>query len=120
MDKSVTDQGITLIINEALADDSTLVLGYTIKSGGQIEDLPLAGTMIMGARVNGSSPQGGGFSGEYINPQRYDIKKDESHPNDFTMVFPALDLSQSYSICTSQLATIDFMEDLKIKIELQK
>ncbi|AET67807.1 hypothetical protein Desor_2205 [Desulfosporosinus orientis DSM 765] len=59
-------------------------------------------------------------AGEYIHPQRYDIRRDENHPNDFTMVFPALDLSQGYSVSTSQFTHMDFMEDFKIKIELKK
>jgi len=58
--------------------------------------------------------------GEYVIPKRYDIRRDEEHPNDFTMVFPAFDLSKEYSVGTTQFENIDFMEDLKYKIELNK
>ncbi|MCB8815395.1 DUF4179 domain-containing protein [Desulfosporosinus shakirovi] len=72
VDKSVTDNGITLTINEALADDSTLILGYTIKSDSRNEDLQMAGTNIMGGLlINGSSPKGVGFSGEYLDEKTY-------------------------------------------------
>jgi hypothetical protein len=68
----------------------------------------------------GSSLHVKNAAGEYVMPKRYDIRRDEEHPNDFMMVFPALDLSKQYSVGTFQFENIDFMEDLKFKIELNQ
>jgi hypothetical protein len=68
----------------------------------------------------GSSLHVKNAAGEYVTPKRYDIRRDEEHPNDFTMVFPALDLSKQYSVGTFQFENIEFMEDLKFKIELNQ
>jgi len=38
VNKSITDHGITVTINEALADDTKIMIGYTIKSNTKIED----------------------------------------------------------------------------------
>jgi len=57
-------------------------------------------------------------AGEYVTPKQY-IKRDEEHPNEFTMVFPALEGNQQYSVSTSRFENIDFMEELKIMIELR-
>jgi hypothetical protein len=64
--KSVTDQGITLTINEALADDSKLIIGYTVKSAGKIKDLQGV-TLIAFLKINGSSGGGGSGTGEYLD-----------------------------------------------------
>jgi len=47
VNKSVTDKGITLTINEVLCDDSTLMIGYTIKSEGNIKDIIKTGKELM-------------------------------------------------------------------------
>ena len=70
VDKSVTDQGVTLTINEALADDSTLIIGYTVKSYRKIDASQLAMLMSF-LRINGGLPQGGGSSGEYLDDKTY-------------------------------------------------
>ena len=72
VDKSVTDQGITVTINEALADDTKITLGYTIKSGVKIEakDLWLA-DLFEATKVNGSNLGGGGARGEFIDDFTY-------------------------------------------------
>lgn len=56
-------------------------------------------------------------AGEYVTPSSYDIRRDKEHPNDFTMVFPALDLNKRYSVCETPQFD-EFMENLKFKIEL--
>lgn len=57
-------------------------------------------------------------AGEYVTPKQY-IKRDEENTNEFTMVFPALEGSKQYSVSTSRFENIDFMEELKIMIELR-
>jgi len=72
VDKSVTDHGITVTINEALADDTKFIFGYTIKSDSKIEnkDLNLA-DLFMVTKVNGSRLGGGGARGEFIDDFTY-------------------------------------------------
>ncbi|AET68250.1 hypothetical protein Desor_2708 [Desulfosporosinus orientis DSM 765] len=72
VDKSVTDQGITVTINEALADDTKIILGYTIESNGKIEakDLCLA-DIFESTKVNGSNLNGGGATGEFTDDFTY-------------------------------------------------
>lgn len=72
VDKSVTDHGITVTINEALADDTKFIFGYTIKSDSKIEnkDLNLA-DLFMVTKVNGSRLMGGGARGEFIDDFTY-------------------------------------------------
>lgn len=55
VDKSVTDKGITLTINEVLCDDSTLMIGYTMKSKGNIKDLVKTGKKLIEIQGKDSS-----------------------------------------------------------------
>lgn len=59
--------------NEALADDSTPILGYTIKSDSQNKDLRLDETNIMpgGLLINGSLPEGTSITGDYLDETTY-------------------------------------------------
>lgn len=47
INKSVTDNGITLTINEVLCDDSNLMIGYTIKSDSNIKNIIKTGKDII-------------------------------------------------------------------------
>ena len=72
VDKSVTDRGITITINEALADDTKIILGYTFKSDSKIENKDLLlGNLFMATKVNGSNLRGGGARGEFIDDFTY-------------------------------------------------
>jgi len=72
VDKSVTDRGITITINEALADDTKIILGYTFKSDSKIgyKDLRLE-NLFMATKVNGSNLGSGGARGEFIDDFTY-------------------------------------------------
>lgn len=67
VNKSATDNGVTLTINEVIADDSKIILGYTIKSNKKIEDLEVVGLskflMINGKHLG----SGGGAVGNYVD-----------------------------------------------------
>lgn len=72
VDKSVTYHGITVTINEALADDTKFIFGYTIKSGSKIENKNLnLADLFMATKVNGSNLRGGGARGEFIDDFTY-------------------------------------------------
>lgn len=96
LNKSVTDNGITLIINEVLCDDSSLMIGYTIKSEGNIKKIVKSGKDIIemqekdgkfmpfslirslkidGKPANSSSGGGGKYLDDhtYINSETLDI-----------------------------------------------
>lgn len=79
VNNSVTDNGITLTVNEALADDGKLILGYTIKSNSKIENLHVVGLMRF-VRINGSTVGGGGSAGEYLDDTTY-VGSDEIYYN---------------------------------------
>lgn len=71
VNKSVTDKGITVTINEALADDSKLIIGYTIKSDQKIEDLQVVG-LTRFIKINGKPVAGSGSGlGNYIDDYTY-------------------------------------------------
>ncbi|KAJ53705.1 hypothetical protein BD780_002953 [Clostridium tetanomorphum] len=76
VDKSVTDKGVTLTINEILADESKLVISYTIKSDKKIKDLevyPLQGFL----KINGKNFSGSGVSrGKYIDDYTYVVSEE--------------------------------------------
>lgn len=67
VNKSATDNGVTLTVNEVIADDSKIILGYTIKSNKKIEDLEVVGLskflMINGKHLG----SGGGAIGNYVD-----------------------------------------------------
>lgn len=72
VDKSVNDHGIMVTINEAMADDTKIILGYTFKSDSKIENKDLLlGNLFMGTKVNGSNLRGGGARGEFIDDFTY-------------------------------------------------
>lgn len=50
VNKSVTDNGLTFTINEVLCDESSLVIGYTIKSEGHINKIVKSGKDIIEAQ----------------------------------------------------------------------
>lgn len=79
LNKSATDNGVTLTINEVLADDSKLILGYTIKSDKKIKDLEVVslGTSL---KINGKMPSGshGTSTGKYIDDYTY-VATEEIH-----------------------------------------
>lgn len=57
--------------------------------------------------------------GEWVKVKDRDIRKDEKKPNEFTMVFEALDANKKYIICTNDFDNVEMREDLKFKIELK-
>lgn len=88
VDKSVTDKGITLTINEVLCDDSTLMIGYTMKSKGNIKDLVKTGkelieiqgkdssfvpfSLIEFAKIDGKqADSGSGSGGKFLDDHTY-------------------------------------------------
>ncbi len=77
--QSATDNGITLTINEVLADDSKLILGYTIKSDKKISDLEMF--TLSSLKINGKRPDGGSHgsaAGSYIDDYTY-VGTEEIH-----------------------------------------
>lgn len=78
VNKSVTDSGVTLTINEALADDSKLILGYTIRSDKKINDLEVAGLSRF-LSINGkTSGSNGSATGNYVDDYTY-VGTEEIH-----------------------------------------
>lgn len=79
VNKSVTDKGVTFTLNEVLADDSKLVIGYTIKSDKKISDeeamFVLSSVKINGKRTNGSH---GSSAGNYTDDYTY-VGTEEIH-----------------------------------------
>jgi hypothetical protein len=67
VNKSATDNGVTLTVNEVIADDSKIILGYTIKSNKKIEDLEVVGLSKF-LQINGKHlGSGGGAVGNYVD-----------------------------------------------------
>lgn len=58
--------------------------------------------------------------GENLTPTNYDMRRNEQKPNEFTLEFPALDSSKKYTIYTNDFSNVDFREDLKFRINLNK
>ncbi|GAA0731077.1 DUF4179 domain-containing protein [Clostridium malenominatum] len=82
VDKSVTDKGVTLTVNEILADESKLIISYTIKSNKKIKDLQVFGLQRF-LKINGKDFYGsGGGRGEYIDDYTY-IASEEADINLF-------------------------------------
>lgn len=80
INKSVTSNGVTITINEALADDSRIILSYTIKSDKKLNDLEVFCPSLF-LKVNGNHLSGGGSAtGKYIDDTTYvgseEIKSD--------------------------------------------
>lgn len=80
INKSITDKGITLTINEVLADDSKLVIGYTVKSDKELKEFHGIGLSRF-LKVNGKQNGGHGSSyGENIDAYTY-VGNEEFHTN---------------------------------------
>lgn len=78
VNKGVSDKGVTLTINEVLADDSKLIIGYTIKSDRKIEDLQVVGLsrfLRINGKMNGSN---GSSTGIYVDDYTY-VGTEEIH-----------------------------------------
>jgi len=78
INKSVTDNGVTLTINEVLADDSKLILGYTIRSDKKINNLELEGLsrfLTINGKTSGSN---GSATGNYVDDYTY-VGTEEIH-----------------------------------------
>ena len=72
--KSVTDKGITFTINEVMADESRLIIGYTVKSDNKLENKEFEGhfSYIEDFKINGKRISGGGGSlGDYVDEYTY-------------------------------------------------
>ncbi len=59
-------------------------------------------------------------SGKDLAPKRYIDRLDDKHPNEFTIVFPALDSNKKYTLKTTDLSNFEFREDLKFRIDLNE
>lgn len=71
INKKVTDKGISITINEVIADDSKLLIGYTIKSDKKVKDLEVFGLGRF-LKINGSQNSSSGTSsGSYIDDYTY-------------------------------------------------
>ena len=71
INKSVTDNGVTVTINDVVADDSKLLIGYTIKSDKKLNNFFILGLgkfLTINGKVDGSS---GGASGKNIDDYTY-------------------------------------------------
>lgn len=78
INKSVSNNGITITINEVIADDSKLIIGYTLKSDKKIKDLEVFGLGRF-LKINGKTfSSGGSSSGDYIDDYTY-IGSEEIH-----------------------------------------
>ncbi|RXI45820.1 DUF4179 domain-containing protein [Clostridium tetani] len=82
IDKSITDKGITVTINEVLADDYKLIIGYTIKSDEKIKDLEVFNLNSF-LKINGKGFCGSGSAtGKYIDDYTY-VGSEETNINLF-------------------------------------
>ncbi|NEZ47472.1 DUF4179 domain-containing protein [Clostridium niameyense] len=90
VNKSITDNNVTITINEALADDSRMIIGYTIKSKKELKDLQVFG-LSKYLLLNGKSPNGthGSSMGEYKDKYTYicseEIKTDIPNSSKFNV-----------------------------------
>ncbi|MDQ0214194.1 hypothetical protein J2S13_000590 [Oikeobacillus pervagus] len=80
LDQGVTDNGLTLMINEVVADESKLMIGYTIKSDQKFDDEMVGGLTHGDIKINGKSfwASGGGTgklknSYTYVGSDEFDI-----------------------------------------------
>ena len=71
MNKSVTSNGLTLTINEVLADDSKPIVGYTVKGVNKINNLSDV-WLNSNIKINGKyiSSVGGG-AGKFLDDYTY-------------------------------------------------
>ncbi|MDD3223887.1 MAG: DUF4179 domain-containing protein [Clostridium sp.] len=88
LNKSITDKGVTVTINEILTDNNNLTIGYTIKSNNDIRKLMKSGkeiienqgknnafepfTLAKYTKINGNYVMGGSESdGKYLDEYTY-------------------------------------------------
>lgn len=80
VNKSVTDKGITLTINEVVCDDGELMIGYTIKTKDNIKDIvkkemkdnPIPFSLFSYIKINGKQPRSSsGSDPKYLNGYTY-------------------------------------------------
>ncbi|KRU24567.1 hypothetical protein VT91_33310 [Clostridium sporogenes] len=80
VNKSVTDKGITLTINEVVCDDGELMIGYTIKTKDNIKDIvkkemkdnPIPFSLFSYIKINGKQPRSSsGSDPKYLNSYTY-------------------------------------------------
>lgn len=70
VNNSVTDQGITVTINEVLADDARLIISYTIKSDKKFRDSEIF--TLGSCKINGKEFSGHGSAmGDYLDDYTY-------------------------------------------------
>ncbi|GAA0732500.1 DUF4179 domain-containing protein [Clostridium oceanicum] len=71
INKKVTDKGISITLNEIIADDSKILIGYTIKSDKNVKDLEVFGLGRF-LKINGAQNSSSGTSsGSYIDDYTY-------------------------------------------------
>ncbi|APC85172.1 DUF4179 domain-containing protein [Clostridium botulinum] len=80
VNKSVTDKGITLTISEVVCDYGELMIGYTIKTKDNIEDIvkkemkdnPIPFSLFSYIKINGKQPRSSsGSDPKYLNGYTY-------------------------------------------------
>lgn len=72
VDKTVTDKGIGVTVNEVIADGSRLIIGYTVKSNDKLEDDGSNLDLTSDFKINGKRIDGGGSAmGNYIDDYTY-------------------------------------------------
>lgn len=80
INSSITDNGITLTINEVIADESKLMIGYTIKSNKKITDLAISGPgsslQINGEDFYGIGGRIGGRTEDRIDDYTYVVSEE--------------------------------------------
>jgi len=79
VNKSVTSNGLTLTINEVLADDSKLIVGYTVQGVDKINNLGDI-CLVSNTKINGKlySSTGGG-AGKFLDEYTY-VGYEDVHP----------------------------------------
>ncbi|WP_373897416.1 DUF4179 domain-containing protein [Haloimpatiens sp. FM7315] len=71
VNKSVTSNGVTLTLNEVIADDSSLIIGYTVKSPKKINDSEVL-HLLHSTKINGKSfGSTGTADGRFIDDNTY-------------------------------------------------
>ena len=58
--------------------------------------------------------------GNDIKIKDYNIRKDAANPNEFSKVFESLDPNKKYTIYTNDFSNVEFRDDLKFNIQLNK
>ena len=58
-------------------------------------------------------------NGKEVDYKSYDIRKDDSKPDEFVRQFKKLDPNKKYTIVTNDFSNVEFREDLKFKINLK-